>query len=88
MENNIDIYRTRNLFIATYLNVSGKVKFLGLETVDNKTKLFLYSPLAAAKELETDYFAGGQMPVKTVFAEYNNLKDMLFNRESNGGERT
>ncbi len=78
-------YTTKNLFIATYLLASGKVEFQGLETLDHKTKLFVFTPYEAAKELEREYFSGGALPVKTVFAEYNTLKDLLFARETNGG---
>lgn len=81
----MDTFKTKNLFIATYLMASGKVKFLGLETLDFKTKLFKFSPVDVAQQLEADYFSGGSLPVKTVFAEYNTLKDLLFQRESNGG---
>lgn len=81
----MEIYRTKNLFIATYLLASGKVQFLGLEFLDSKTKLFTFSPLEMAKKLESEYFSGGSLPVKTIFAEYNTLKDLLFQRESNGG---
>lgn len=79
----MDTFKTKNLFIATYLIASGKVKFLGLETLDSKTKLFKFSPVDIAQELETEYFSGGSLPVKIVFAEYNTLKDLLFQRESN-----
>lgn len=65
---------------------SGQVKFLGLEVLDTKTKLFTFFPVEDAQKLETEYFSGGQLPVKTVFAEYNSLKDLLFQRETNGGQ--
>lgn len=77
-------YTTKNLFIATYLLCSGKVKFLGLETLDSKTKLFIFTPRVLAQELEAEYFSGGSLPAKNLFAEYNNLKDILFQREPNG----
>lgn len=64
---------------------SGKVKFHGFETLDFKTKLFTFSPVDIAQKLEAEYFSGGALPVKVVFAEYNTLKDLLFDRESNGG---
>ncbi len=79
-------FKTKNLFIATYLISSGKVKFLGLEVLDSKTKLFIFSPLSTAKKLEAEYFSGGKLSVKTVFAEYNTLKDLLFQRETNEKE--
>lgn len=81
----MEIFKTKSLFIATYILASRKIKFLGLETLDSKTKLFTFSPINVAQELETEYFSGGQLPVKDVFAEYNNLKDLLFQRETNGG---
>jgi len=77
-------YTTKNLFISTYLLTSGKVKFLGIETLDYKTKLFIFTPLALAQKLEAEYFSGGALPAKILFAEYNNLKDILFQREPNG----
>jgi hypothetical protein len=77
-------YTTKNLFIATYIIASGKVKFLGLETLDHRTKLFVFAPLALAQELEAEYFSGGSLPAKNLFAEYNSLKDILFQREPNG----
>lgn len=80
-----NIFKTKNLFIATYLLASGKVRFLGLETLDPKTKLFKFSPRDLATQLETEYFPGGALPVKTIFSEYNSLKDIIFQRESNGG---
>lgn len=80
----MDKYTTKNLFIATYLLTSGKVKFLGLETLDYKTKLFIFTPLVLARELEAEYFSGGSLPAKNLFAEYNVLKDVLFQREPNG----
>lgn len=85
----MDIFKTKNLFLATYLLASGKVKFLGLETLDYKTKLFAFSPAETAQELETEYLSGGKLPVKDVFAEYNTLKDLLFDRngESDGEKR-
>lgn len=78
-------YKTKNLFVATYLMASGRVKFCGLEKMDYKTKLFCFSPLLVATELENEYFSGGSLPAKTLFNEYNTLKDLLFQRESNGG---
>ncbi len=80
----METYKTKNLFIATYLMASGQVRFLGLEVLDSKTKLFLFSPLTTAQKLEADYFSGGLLSVKSVFSEYNNLKDLLFQRETNG----
>ncbi|HUD44376.1 MAG TPA: hypothetical protein VMR41_02435 [Patescibacteria group bacterium] len=80
----MDIYQTKNLFVASYLLSSGRVKFLGLENLDAKTKLFTFSPALVAKKIETEYFSGGSLPVKLVFSEYNNLKDLLFQRETNG----
>jgi hypothetical protein len=77
-------YLTKNLFVASFLLASRKVKFLGLETLDYKTKLFRFSPKQKAEELETAYFQGQALPVKTVFSEYNSLKDILFSREPNG----
>lgn len=78
------IYKTKNLFIASYLMASGKVVFHGLETLDFKTKLFTFSPSDLACGLETEYLSGGSLPVKIVFSEYNTLKDLLFERETNG----
>lgn len=82
----MEIYKTKNLFIATYLLTSGKVDFLGIETLNQKTKLFKFSPFISAQELQNEYFSGGKLSVKSVFAEYNTLKDMLFDRseETNG----
>lgn len=87
MEKHIEKYTTKNLFIATYLLASGQVFFEGLETLDHKTKLFVFTPYEKAKELEREYFSGGALPIKTIFAEYNTLKDMLFDRETNGGKK-
>lgn len=81
MEQNI--FKTKNLFIAAYLMASGELQFKGLETLDSKTKLFTFSPADVAKRLESEYFSGGKLSVKTVFAEYNTLKDMIFQRETN-----
>lgn len=75
----MEIYKTKNLFVASFLQASGRVKFLGLEVLDYKTKLFKFTPADIALALETEYFSGGQLPIKTVFAEYNSLKDILFN---------
>ncbi|TSC88007.1 MAG: hypothetical protein G01um10147_238 [Microgenomates group bacterium Gr01-1014_7] len=80
----MDIFKTKNLFLATYLLASGHVKFLGLETLDFKTKLFTFSPANIAQKLEAEYLSGGVLPVKDIFAEYNFLKDLLFDRETNG----
>lgn len=80
-------YTTKNLFVATYLLASGQVTFEGLDTLDFKTKLFVFSPAEKAKQLELEYFSGGSLPVKAVFAEYNTLKDMLFDRDTNGEKR-
>lgn len=85
MEKPQDVFQTKNLFVATYLMVSGEVDFEGLQTLDFKTKLFCFSPKEKAKELEIAYFRGGKLSVKNVFAEYNTLKDMLFQRVTNGG---
>lgn len=83
-------FLTKNLYVATFLLASGEVKFLGLKALDAKTKLFRFTPKEKAEELETSYFQGASLPVKTIFAEYNTLKDLLFQRESNkenyGGE--
>lgn len=80
-------YSTKNLFVATYLMASGGVEFKGLETLDGKTKLFLFSPLDEAQKLETEYFSGGSIPAKSLFAEYNTLKDLLFQKETNGANQ-
>ncbi len=76
----MDIWKTKNLFIASYLQASGKVQFLGLEVLDHKTKLFKFTPGFLASQLEAEYLSGGSLPTKTVFAEYNSLKDILFDR--------
>ena len=83
----MDIFKTKNLFVASYLQASGKVVFLGLEILDYKTKLFKFSPKKLASDLETEYFSGGRLTTKTVFAEYNNLKDLLFGRDENPMEK-
>lgn len=77
-------YFTKNLFVATFLLASGEVKFLGLRRLDHKTRLFRFTPKEKADELEAAYFQGEALPVKTVFAEYNSLKDLLFERDPNG----
>lgn len=78
-------YLTKNLFVATFLLASDEVIFHGLKKLDNKTKLFCFSPRKKAEELETAYFRGDALPIKRIFAEYNSLKDLLFDREPNGG---
>lgn len=80
----MEIYKTKNLFVAAYLMASGKVRFLGLQELDSKTKLFTFTPFDLARTLEAEYFSGGSLPVKHIFAEYNTLKDLLFQRETNG----
>ena len=77
-------YSTKNLFVASFLMASGEVQFNGLQRLDPKTKLFLFSPTEKAEELEAIYFSGGSVSSKLLFAEYNNLKDLLFQRETNG----
>ena len=76
----METFKTKNLFVASYLLASGKVRFHGLETLDYKTKLFKFSPVELAQLLENEYLSGGSLPVKSIFAEYNTLKDMLFDR--------
>ncbi len=78
----MDIFKTKNLFVASYLLASGKVRFLGIESADSKTKLFRFTPSSVAEKLESDYFTGGLLPVKIVFSEYNTLKDVLFGRDA------
>lgn len=77
-------YLTKNLFVATFLLASDQVEFHGLKKLDDKTKLFCFSPKNKAEELEVSYFRGDALPIKRVFAEYNSLKDLLFDRETNG----
>lgn len=84
MEEPKEDYLTKNLFVAAFLLASGEVKFLGLQTLDHKTKLFKFTPIERAEALEAAYFQGEALPVKTVFAEYNSLKDLLFERDPNG----
>lgn len=81
---NQNTYRTKNLFVASYLICTNKINFVGIETLDKSTKLFVFSPKETAQQLVTEYFSGGQISAKTLFAEYNNLKDMLFQRDPNG----
>lgn len=81
---NQNTYKTKNLFVATYLICSNKINFIGIETLDKNTKLFIFSPKDTAQVLVTEYFSGGLLPAKSLFAEYNNLKDLLFQRETNG----
>jgi hypothetical protein len=78
MENPQGEYQTKNLFVASFIMASEKVKFVGFKILDYKTKLFCFSPLKEAERLETEYFSGATLPAKTLFAEYNRLKDMLF----------
>jgi len=78
-------YSTKNLFVATYLLASGRVVFRGTRQLDQKTKLFIFTPKNTAEILEQDYFSGGSLPAKALFSEYNTLKDLLFQREPNGG---
>ena len=85
MDNNL--FKTKNLFIASYLLASGKVQFKGLEVLDYKTKLFTFSEPGIAQELESEYYSGGKLSVKTVFSEYNTLKDMLFDSREPNGEK-
>ena len=77
-------YQTKNLFVASYLICSNRVDFSGVKTLDKKTKLFVFSPYNIARQLEVEYFSGGLLPAKALFAEYNNLKDMLFQRDPTG----
>lgn len=85
MEN--EYFSTKNLYTAAYLLASGAVTFQGFKQLDYKTKLFLFSPLQKAIELEREYYSGGALPAKTLFAEYNTAKDMLFDK-TNGDGRT
>ena len=84
MEKPQNEFQTKNLFVATFLLASGQVEFRGLKKLDYKTRLFCFSPKKKAEELEIAYFSGAKLSVKQVFAEYNALKDMLFQREPNG----
>jgi hypothetical protein len=84
MANPQDEYSTKNLFVAAFLMASGRVRFVCLRSLDYKTKLFCFSPREEAEKLEAEYFSGGALPAKTLFAEYNTLKDLLFNQEPNG----
>lgn len=77
-------YFTKNLFVATYLLASGQVTFLGLQELDYKTKLFVFTPVETSQKLETEYFSGVALSAKSLFSEYNLLKDLLFQRETNG----
>lgn len=87
MDKEDKIYETKNLFIASFLMASGRVDFIGLKDLDYKTKLFTFSPASLAQELEADYFSGKPLPAKTLFAEYNTLKDLLFQRDSHEEEK-
>lgn len=84
MDTHQNQFQTKNLFVATFLLASGKVNFSGLKVLNHKTKLFCFLPKKIAQELEIKYFDGAVLPVKKVFAEYNSLKDLLFQRETNG----
>lgn len=66
MKNPQGEYSTKNLFIASFIIASGKVKFVGLKTLDYKTKLFYFLPLKEAERLEVEYFSGGS-PGKDAF---------------------
>lgn len=80
-----ETYTTRNLFVATFLLCQRNISFVGTKQLDVKTKLFCFLPKQAAEELETQYFAGGKVSAKDLFNNYNTLKDLLFQRESNYG---
>ena len=85
MEND-STYQTKNLFVASYILASRKIQFLGTKVLDSKTKLFVFCSPEIARELETDYFSGGTVAAKNLFAEYNSLKDLLFQRDPNRGK--
>lgn len=81
----MDIYRTKNLFVATFLLCHKKVKFNGTQELDSRTKLFCFTPKEIAERLEAGYFTGATVAAKDLFNNYNTLKDLLFQRETNGG---
>lgn len=82
----MDIYKTKNLFIATFLLCHKELEFHGATQLDSKTKFFCFTPKETATQLENAYFSGASVPAKDLFNNYNTLKDLLFQRESNGEE--
>lgn len=77
-------YTTKNLFIATFLLCHTGIKLIGTKELNPKTKLFCFTPKTLAEKLENDYFSGSSARAKDLFNNYNTLKDLLFQRETNG----
>lgn len=82
----MEIFYTKNLFIATFLLCHPEITFIGTKQLDVQTKLFKFTPKEKAEELEGEYFRGARVSAKDLFNNYNTLKDLLFQRETNGGD--
>lgn len=81
MEKNIELFKTKDLFSATYILSSGQTEFYGLETLeDGRTKLFLFTPYEIAQKLENEYYAGGSRAAKLLFLSYKELRTQLFGK--------
>lgn len=78
MKDEQDVYKTRSLYIAAYIKVKKEAKFLGLDALDERIKLFLFTPFGLAKRTEQEYYDNGAVSAFELFREYNTLKDMLF----------
>jgi hypothetical protein len=77
------LYKTKNIFIASFILATHQVEFLGLETLDSKTKLFTFNPYDVAYKLENEYLSGEGISAKDLFAEYNNLRSLIFDKDKN-----
>lgn len=80
----MDKFKSKNLFVCSYIQATGKVKFVGLETIDPQTKAFIFEPAETASLLEVEYFSGEALPAKSLFAAYVELRKLLKEETKNG----
>lgn len=78
---NKNIYRTKNLNLASYLLASAKVNLLSIDKSNTHEIEFIFSHKDVCEQLETQYWQNTALinPKQLLYA-LNELKDQMFNR--------
>lgn len=75
------MYKTSNLYLASYLRTVKEISFIGTKRTGSgkKTVIFLFSPENLAEEAIDDFYAGNALvDPQILFQHLSSLKDIIF----------
>lgn len=83
----MNMYKTNNLPLASFLSCHKNVTFKGVDKNDINKIYFLFEPKADAEVLSDEYFSGQSRIEPLEFIKnYRVLKDLVFEARRNAGK--